>query len=102
MIMRGSGNMQASRGASTQYTTSAAGCAAVTYTSTCNFSNGATIAVANLPGDKIKTWGLGLQQNIDAAAMELYLNYRRNTLTDGTAASYNAIDIVTTGARIKF
>jgi len=89
-------------GASTQYTTSAAGCGAVTYTSTCDYSNGATRTVANLASDSVKTFGLGVQQAVDAAAMDLYLNWRRHTLDDGAAGSYKDLDVITTGARIRF
>jgi hypothetical protein len=55
-------------------------------------------------------WGLGIVQNIDAAAMEVFLSYRRYTaevtspagnLINGTE-SYNDFDVVMGGARIKF
>jgi hypothetical protein len=48
-------------------------------------------------------WGLGIVQNIDAAALELYLTYRRHSL-DHTAAGENVndIDFVLGGMRIAF
>jgi predicted porin len=53
-------------------------------------------------------WGVGIVQNIDAAAMELYLAYRRFTAeatfegwTDDTL-KYNDADVVYAGGRIKF
>jgi hypothetical protein len=42
-------------------------------------------------------------QNIDAAAMEVYLSWRRFEAKDpAVAAGLQEIDLVTTGARIKF
>jgi Gram-negative porin len=92
--------------ATTGYTVSGAGCAIATAASTCNFSNGAT-AVANVlgKGDSVRTWGIGANQAIDAAAMDLYINYRNHSLTDPSLAagvSTKSIDVVTTGARIRF
>jgi hypothetical protein len=55
-------------------------------------------------------WGLGVVQHIDAAAMELFLSYRRysaevtspaGNLLNGTV-QYNDFDAVMGGARIKF
>jgi hypothetical protein len=55
-------------------------------------------------------WGLGVVQHIDAAAMELYLSYRRysaevtspaGNLISGTE-SFNDFDAVVSGARIRF
>ncbi len=88
------------------YTVSGAGCAAVTYASTCNFSNGATAALsANVSGDSQRVWGLGFNQAIDAAAMDLYINYRNVKATDPNLAAgvtLKDVSIVTTGARIRF
>jgi hypothetical protein len=49
-------------------------------------------------------WGLGVVQNIDAAAMEVYLAYRRHSLDRDavSGADVNDIDIVIGGARIAF
>lgn len=54
-------------------------------------------------------WGLGVVQNIDAAAMELYLGYRsfssKITLIDplgDVVIGLKDIDVVVAGARIKF
>ena len=50
-------------------------------------------------------WGFGVQQYIDAAAMQIYLGYRNIEAEAATAAArsnFNDIDIVYTGARIQF
>ncbi len=51
-------------------------------------------------------WGFGVQQYIDAAAMQLYLGYRNVeadlTASNGARSNFNDIDIVYTGARIQF
>jgi hypothetical protein len=49
-------------------------------------------------------WGLGVVQGIDAAAMELYLAYRRHSLDHDAVslADVQDIDIVIGGARIAF
>ena len=55
-------------------------------------------------------WGLGVVQHVDAAAMEIYLSYRRysaevtspaGNLLNGTV-DYNDFDVVMGGARIRF
>jgi hypothetical protein len=70
-----------------------------------------TVAASNAPdqlkGDELKMWGIGLVQNVDAAAMELYVSWRHFEATDpGTTAAANPgfkdLDIVLTGARVKF
>jgi hypothetical protein len=53
------------------------------------------------PGDKLTFFGMGAVQNIDAAAMEVYINWRRFSATDG-ATKLDDIDLVTAGARVKF
>jgi len=59
-----------------------------------------------ISGDKISTWGIGANQKIDAAAMDLYINYRNHKATDpnvgATGSSYKDISVVTTGAIIRF
>jgi hypothetical protein len=72
-------------------------------TCTVNASN----APDQLKGDEVKMWGIGLVQNIDAAAMELYVSWRHFDATDpGTTSTANPglkdLDIVLTGARVKF
>jgi hypothetical protein len=55
-------------------------------------------------------WGIGVVQNIDAAAMELFLSYRQyqasfDSLAGapyGTGADLNDMNIIMAGARIKF
>jgi len=60
-------------------------------------------APANVKGDELKFFGLGVVQNIDAAAMELYLSWRRLEAKDpNNAASLQDLDIVLGGARVKF
>ena len=63
-----------------------------------------------LKGDKLTMWGLGLVQNVDAAATELYISWRHfeakdpgNTTTVSTQGiQLKDLDIVMTGARVKF
>ncbi|HRK18449.1 MAG TPA: hypothetical protein PK970_05795 [Hyphomicrobiaceae bacterium] len=50
-------------------------------------------------GQDMKFWGLGVVQNIDAAAMELYASYR-NFSTN--IATQDDIGLFTAGARIRF
>jgi hypothetical protein len=57
----------------------------------------------------ITMWGLGVVQNIDAAAMELFLSYRQYqadiTTTGGgnyATGNLNDMNILMAGARIKF
>jgi hypothetical protein len=52
-------------------------------------------------------WGLGVVQNLDAAATELYVSWRHFDAKDpGTTSTPNPglkdLDIVVTGARVKF
>ena len=48
-------------------------------------------------------WGLGVVQHVDAAAMELFLSYRRfSAEIPASGISFNDFDIVMGGARIKF
>ena len=63
-----------------------------------------------IDSSKATVWGLGVVQHIDAAAMELYLAYRRysaevhspeGNFIEGTE-SYNSMDVVVGGARIRF
>ncbi len=53
-------------------------------------------------GSKAQVWGLGLVQNIDAAAMEIYVGYRNYGLEIDGVANPDDIDAVFAGARIKF
>ncbi len=65
-----------------------------------------TIGGAAMVGDNLRIWGLGVVQNIDAAAMDLYLGYRNYAAEGVTAAgvtsSLNSIDVIAAGARIRF
>ncbi len=56
----------------------------------------------NFNGDKVSVWGLGVTQNIDAAAMQLYAGYRNFSATDGLAPPLQDISIFAVGARINF
>ena len=52
---------------------------------------------------EIEIMGAGIVQNIDAAAMELYLSYRHAEVDDNVVGNeFNDLDVVTAGARIKF
>jgi hypothetical protein len=70
----------------------------------CSVPDGSvTAAPTAAKGDELKIWGLGLVQNIDAAATELYISYRHFEAKDpAVAAGLKDIDIVITGARVKF
>jgi hypothetical protein len=59
---------------------------------------------ANIKGDELTFWGIGFVQNIDAAAMELYIDWRRYDAKDPTNPTFtlDKLDIVGAGARIKF
>ena len=95
-------------------------------TSTCFDPIGFTV-LRNVTSTEATVWGVGLVQNIDAAATELYIGYRRfeidfnadavcttgapgavmgNTApaAAGTpfACNMDGFDIVTAGARVKF
>jgi hypothetical protein len=76
-------------------------------------------AIADVTSSEATMWGIGIVQNIDAAAMELYLGYRRfsldingfvgtaatnltTTAATGTPISVDDFQLVTAGARIKF
>ena len=80
-----------------------------------------TVSVTNVTQTNVKVWGLGLVQNVDAAATELYIGYRKfhldttqtaagiaantNVVTGaatGVNTAYKDVDMITAGARIKF
>ena len=52
-------------------------------------------------GDFAQAWGLQFVQNIDKIATELYIGYR-NFAYDEDDRNFDDIDVVLTGARIKF
>jgi hypothetical protein len=52
-------------------------------------------------GSENTLWGVGVVQNIDAAAMELYLAYRHHA-TEATGFADEDLTLVIGGARIKF
>jgi hypothetical protein len=64
-----------------------------------------TVAVNGVTATDLTVWGLGITQNIDAAATELYLNYRHFsadiTATGGKVPTED-FDAVIGGARVKF
>ena len=58
-------------------------------------------APGGTPGDELKMMGIGLVQNIDAAAMELYVSWRHfEAKNPGTPL--DDVDVVLGGARVKF
>jgi hypothetical protein len=62
---------------------------------------------AGQTSDEMRIWGIGVVQNIDAAAMQLYLGYRNYAFEDNSTATIaagglNSIDVVAAGARIRF
>jgi predicted porin len=64
----------------------------------------------SVTGSEATVWGFGVVQHIDAAAMEVFLSYRRFSAEFeslpgggfGTGASFNDMDVVMGGARIRF
>jgi hypothetical protein len=54
----------------------------------------------------LKMWGIGFNQNIAAAAMDIYIQYNNQefelTNTAGVKANVNDIQTVITGARLQF
>jgi Gram-negative porin len=66
-----------------------------------------TAAPSQIKGDSLSMWGLGVVQNLDAAATELYVSWRHFDAKDpGTTSTPNPglkdLDIIVTGARVKF
>jgi hypothetical protein len=64
-----------------------------------------TVAVNNVTATDLTVWGLGITQNIDAAATELYLNYRHfsaDITAGGSKVPTEDFDAVIGGARVKF
>lgn len=63
------------------------------------------VGLGTFTSDTTSWWGLGVVQQIDAAAMDLYLGYRNFSLEGTTTAgsgSAEDISVLTAGARIKF
>jgi hypothetical protein len=57
------------------------------------------------PVSDFRVWGLGVTQNIDAAAMQLYAGYRNYALDHvaaGVTTSFKDIGVLAVGARINF
>ncbi|MCA9242054.1 MAG: porin [Planctomycetales bacterium] len=78
-----------------------------------SFQNPAFAVFNPLFNEEAETYGVGIVQHIDAAAMELYLSYRHYTadnISDFTLAPLGAVindhdiryDIIMAGGRIKF
>jgi hypothetical protein len=67
-----------------------------------------TATYASQKGDDSRFWGLGIVQNFDAAALELYAGYRNYSADlqgnnpPATVIPTRSIDVVGAGARIKF
>lgn len=66
----------------------------------------AAVTVAGKSVDSLTIWGLGINQAIDAAAMDLYIGYRNYDGRDQVEAlggiALQNISIITAGARIRF
>ncbi len=66
---------------------------------------GNVVAVNDVTSTELTVWGLGITQNIDAAATELYLNYRHfsaDIKAGGAGVPTEDFDAVIGGARVKF
>ncbi len=75
-------------------------------------SSGAATGIFSC-GSKVTTWGLGIQQNIDAASMQVYLTYRNMSLDangflgannnlNGFAGGVHDVQTVILGTKIDF
>lgn len=53
-------------------------------------------------GDDLDSFGVAFVQNIDSAALELYVAWSHYELDDNTATNYDDLDFVLAGARMKF
>ncbi|MFZ1105558.1 MAG: porin, partial [Hyphomicrobiaceae bacterium] len=53
-------------------------------------------------GSTAEVWGLGVVQHLDAAAMEVFLSYRKYTAEGQGLVDINDMDMVVGGARIRF
>jgi len=51
---------------------------------------------------KVTNWGLGVNQFIDAAAMEVFLTYKHFEIEDNTLTSLSDMNVVIGGARVNF
>jgi hypothetical protein len=63
------------------------------------------VAVNDVTSTELTVWGIGITQNIDAAATELYLNYRHfsaDITAGGAGLPTEDFDAVIGGARVKF
>ena len=67
-----------------------------------SFGNG----VGTVSATEIEAWGVGFNQNVAAAALDMYVSYRNYSFdvrdTKGVAANINDIQTVIMGARIQF
>ena len=63
----------------------------------------ADAAAVNVAGDReLNWWGLGVVQEVDAAAMSFWLKYRNYEFEDNTATQFEDMNEVTFGALINF
>ncbi|WP_072373696.1 porin [Hyphomicrobium sp. NDB2Meth4] len=66
-------------------------------------NNEASGAFANIGSDtEFNLWGLGVVQEIDAAAMSLWVSYRHLDYSNDTATSYEDFQYIKAGALINF
>jgi hypothetical protein len=55
-----------------------------------------------LAGDETDSYGVAFVQNIDSAALELFVAYSHHEYDDNTATNFDDLDFVLAGARIRF
>jgi hypothetical protein len=53
-------------------------------------------------GDETQSFGVAFVQNIDSAALQLYIAYSHHDYDDNTITNYDDLDFVLAGGRIKF
>jgi hypothetical protein len=59
-------------------------------------------SVLSASASRLNLWGLGVTQDVDAAAMQLYAGYRSHQASEAVAGSVGTVGIFLAGARINF
>jgi hypothetical protein len=62
----------------------------------------ATVGLGLASSSDLKVWGMGVVQEIDAAAMSMWLSYRNMDLSDNSVLTYQDMKTLKFGALINF
>jgi porin-like protein len=54
------------------------------------------------PGSRSESWGIGIVQTLEEQGLNLYLGLRRYRLSDTSASSYQPVQAIQFGTRLKF